>query len=112
MLRDTAAVLCKQFLRINFYPGRIRSEGVRVHIGVGLFYCTAVHLKLHSIAIGIPIVKGKCNAMMNAPIWCNTHLFETLVCSKQVTQAGVGVGYVIYTRVVPRLAGHAVRRKR
>ncbi len=111
LLRHTAAVLSKQTLRINLYPSRIRGEGVTVHIGVGLFERTAVHLKLHSIAVGILVVKRKCNAMMNAPIRCNIHLFETLVSSKQVTQVGVGVRYVIYTRVVSGPAGNAVRHK-
>src|SRR6266404_8293337 len=105
MLRDTAAVLSQQTIRINFYPGRIRSEGVRVHVGVGLFDRTAVHLKLHSIAIWIPVVKRKCNGMMNAPVRIDAHLFETFVGGKQVTQVGVSIRYVIYPRVVPRLAG-------
>src|SRR6266404_7076975 len=109
LLGHTAPVLCQQTLRINLHTGRIRGKGVSLHVGVGLFNRTAVYLKLHSIAVRILVVKRKCNAMMNAPIWCDTHLFETLVSSKQVTQVGVGVRYVIYSRVVPRLARNAVR---
>ncbi len=37
LLRHIAAVLCQQTLRINFYAGGIRSEGVSTHVGVGLF---------------------------------------------------------------------------
>ena len=57
LLRHTSAVLSQQAFRINFYPGRIRGEGVTVHVGVGLFHCTAVHLKLHSITVGILVLK-------------------------------------------------------
>ena len=57
LLRHATTVLSQQAFRINFYSGRIRCEGVTVHIGVGLCDSTAVHLKLHSIAVGILVVK-------------------------------------------------------
>ena len=79
LLRHTVAVLCQQTLRINFNSGWIPSEGIRLHIGVRLFDRAAVHLKLHSIAIGITVVHGKSNAVMNAPIWGDTHLLKTVV---------------------------------
>lgn len=37
LLRYTATVLSQQAFRINFYSGRIRGEGITVHVGVGFF---------------------------------------------------------------------------
>ena len=47
--------------------------------------------------------------MMNTPIRCDTDLFETLVSKKQVSEVGVGLGYVIYTGIVPLLVRNVVR---
>ena len=52
LLRNAAAVLCEQTLRINFYAGGIRGEGFSLHVGVGFFHAASINLKLHSIAVG------------------------------------------------------------
>ena len=73
---NTFLVLLKQFIRIDFHANRIHPERVALHVGVRLFrICIAINLKLHPIAVRVPVINGERYTMVHTPIGRDAELF-------------------------------------